>query len=142
MGQLLGQLVPAVPGRDAGAAPRCDQTYAARGLAIVGISVQEASAADVAAYAQKYSLGYRIAADLGGDIFHKYKVYALPTQFFIDTSGRIAAVVQGPMDQATRAPRSRHCSRSPCSVATAVPSGSTGSHTPEPDGQPQSASYW
>ncbi len=77
-----------------------DEAYGTRGLEIVGISVQESSAADVAAYAQKYDLGYTIAADLAGDIFHLYKVYALPTQFFIDTSGRIAAVVQGPMDQA------------------------------------------
>jgi cytochrome c biogenesis protein CcmG, thiol:disulfide interchange protein DsbE len=77
-----------------------DEAYASRGLAIVGISVQESSAADVSAYAQKYDLGYTIAADLAGDVFHLYKVYALPTQFFIDTSGRIAAVIQGPMDQA------------------------------------------
>jgi cytochrome c biogenesis protein CcmG, thiol:disulfide interchange protein DsbE len=77
-----------------------DQAYRARGLMIVGISVQESSAADVAAYARTYDLGYTVAADLGGDIFHLYRVYALPTQFFIDTNGRIAAVVQGPLDQA------------------------------------------
>ncbi|HVA85540.1 MAG TPA: TlpA disulfide reductase family protein [Candidatus Saccharimonadales bacterium] len=77
-----------------------DQTYRSRGLVIVGISVQESDASDVAAYVRKYSLGYRIAADLSGDIFHLYRVYALPTQFFIDPSGRIAAVVEGPLDQA------------------------------------------
>jgi len=77
-----------------------DQTYASQGLVILGISVQESDTSDVAAYVQKYSLGYRVAADLSGDIFHLYKVYALPTQFFIDPSGRIASIVQGPLDQA------------------------------------------
>jgi peroxiredoxin len=77
-----------------------DETYASQGLVILGISVQESDTSDVAAYVQKYSLGYRIAADLSGDIFHLYKVYALPTQFFIDPSGRIASIVQGPLDQA------------------------------------------
>ena len=75
-------------------------TYRDRGLVIVGISVQETNAADVRAYAEKYSLGYTVAADLAGDIFHLYRVYALPTQFFIDPSGRISSIVQGPLDDA------------------------------------------
>jgi peroxiredoxin len=72
--------------------------YRDRGLVVVGISVQESSAEDVRAYALKYGLGYTVAADLSGDIFHLYRVYALPTQFFIDPNGRIAAIVQGPLD--------------------------------------------
>jgi peroxiredoxin len=74
-------------------------TYRDRGLVVLGISVQESSAADVRAYVSKYSLGYRVAADLAGDIFHLYRVYALPTQFFIDSSGRISSIVQGPLDE-------------------------------------------
>ena len=46
----------------------------------------------------RYGLGYRVAADLAGDIFHLYRVYALPTQFFIDPDGRISSIVQGPLD--------------------------------------------
>jgi len=76
------------------------ETYRDRGLVIVGISVQETNAADVRAYAEKYSLGYTVAADLAGDIFHLYRVYALPTQFFIDPAGRISSIVQGPLDDA------------------------------------------
>ena len=72
--------------------------YKDRGLVVLGISVQESSAADVQAYAIRYSLGYRVAADLAGDIFHLYRVYALPTQFFIDPEGRISSIVQGPLD--------------------------------------------
>jgi peroxiredoxin len=73
-------------------------TYRDKGLVVLGISVQESSAADVKAYVDKYALGYRVAADLQGDIFHEYRVYALPTQFFIDPQGRIASIVQGPLD--------------------------------------------
>jgi peroxiredoxin len=72
--------------------------YRDKGLVVLGISVQESNAADVKAYADKYDLGYRVAADLSGDIFHLYRVYALPTQFFIDPGGRITSVVQGPLD--------------------------------------------
>jgi thiol-disulfide isomerase/thioredoxin len=72
--------------------------YRDRGLVVLGISVQESNAADVKAYADKFDLGYRVAADLSGDIFHLYRVYALPTQFFIDPGGRITSVVQGPLD--------------------------------------------
>jgi len=74
-------------------------TYKDRGLVVLGISVQESSSQDVSDYALKYSLGYTVAADLAGDVFHLYKVNALPTQFFIDPQGRIAAVVVGPLDQ-------------------------------------------
>jgi peroxiredoxin len=76
-------------------------TYRDKGLAVVGISVQESSAADVRAYVEKYSLGYDVAADLSGDILKLYRVNALPTQFFIDPQGRIASIVVGPLDQAS-----------------------------------------
>jgi peroxiredoxin len=74
--------------------------YADAGLTVIGISVQESSVDDVRAYAQRYDLGYTVAADLDGDIFRAWKVYALPTQFFIDPDGVIREVVQGPVDEA------------------------------------------
>jgi peroxiredoxin len=73
--------------------------YADRGLTVIGISVQETSVDDVAGYAERYDLGYTVAADLDADVFHRYKVYALPTQFFIRPDGVIEAVVQGPVDE-------------------------------------------
>ena len=75
-------------------------TYRNQGLVVVGISVQESSAADVKAYVDRFSLRYVVAADLAGDVFHLYRVYALPTQFFLDTEGRIRSIVQGPVDVA------------------------------------------
>lgn len=74
------------------------RSYQDRGLVIVAVSVQETNAADVRAYAQRYQLNYTIGTDLTGAVFRRYKVYALPTQFFIDRNGIIRSVVQGPVD--------------------------------------------
>jgi peroxiredoxin len=73
------------------------ERYRARGLELVGVSVQETNPADVAAYATKYGLGYTIAADLSADVFHLYRVYALPTQVFVGPDGVIRGVIQGPL---------------------------------------------
>ncbi|MFL5754828.1 MAG: TlpA disulfide reductase family protein [Chloroflexota bacterium] len=77
-----------------------DEAYRDRGLAIVGISVQETTVDDVRAYAQRYGLGYDVAFDVSADVFHRYKVYALPTQFFVGPDGLIREVVNGPLDAA------------------------------------------
>jgi thiol-disulfide isomerase/thioredoxin len=77
-----------------------DQAYRAQGLDLIGISVKETTAADVGAYAQRYNLGYTIAADLSGDVYDLYGIYALPTQVFIDPNGVVRAVVNGPLSQA------------------------------------------
>jgi peroxiredoxin len=76
------------------------ERYRDRGLEIVGISVQETTPADIAAYAARYQLPYTIGFDASGHVFHTYRVYALPTQFFIDTRGVIRQVVNGPVDEA------------------------------------------
>jgi cytochrome c-type biogenesis protein len=75
------------------------ERYREGGLEIVGVSVQETSADDVRAYAERYELPYTIGFDGSGDVFHAYKVYALPTQFFVDTNGVINTVVNGPVDE-------------------------------------------
>ena len=73
------------------------ETYRDRGLDVIAVSVQETSAADVQTYADKYQLSYTIGFDGSGRVFHQYRVYALPTQFFVDPNGVISAVAQGPM---------------------------------------------
>jgi peroxiredoxin len=77
-----------------------DQRYRDRGLVLIGIQVQQ-TVADGRRYADTYDLGYRIGADVAGDVFRAYKVFALPTQFFIDPSGVIRRVVNGPLSEAT-----------------------------------------
>ena len=76
------------------------ERYRDRGLEVVGISVQETTPADIAAYAARYQLRYTIGFDASGHVFRTYRVYALPTQFFIDTDGVIRRVVNGPVDEA------------------------------------------
>lgn len=78
-----------------------DARYRDRGLVIVAIQVQQ-TVEDGQAYADRYDLKYTIGADVTGAIFHSYKVFALPTQFFIDPNGVVRQVVNGPLDE-TRA---------------------------------------
>ncbi|HYN69366.1 MAG TPA: TlpA disulfide reductase family protein [Candidatus Eisenbacteria bacterium] len=79
-----------------------DQTYRDRGLVLVGIQVQQ-TVEDGRIYAAKYELGYRIGADVAADVFRTYKVFALPTQFFIDPNGVVRQVVNGPLDETSAA---------------------------------------
>jgi peroxiredoxin len=74
--------------------------YRDRGLVLIGVQVQQ-TVDDGRAYAQTYGLTYQIGADVSGDIFRTYKVFALPTQFFIDAGGVIRQVVNGPLDEAS-----------------------------------------
>jgi peroxiredoxin len=75
------------------------EAYRDRGLEIVGISVQETTPSDVAAYAERYRLRYTIGFDGSGHVLRAYRVFALPTQFFLDTEGVIRDVVAGPVDE-------------------------------------------
>jgi thiol-disulfide isomerase/thioredoxin len=77
-----------------------DAKYRDRGLAIVGVSVQETTPTDVGEYADRYELDYTIGFDGSGHILRTYRVFALPTQFFIDTNGVIQLVLNGPVDEA------------------------------------------
>jgi len=73
------------------------ETYEDRGLVVVAVNVQE-TVERAREYAQQYGLGYVIGADVSAHILRRYRVFALPTQFFIDSQGTIQAVVQGPLE--------------------------------------------
>jgi cytochrome c biogenesis protein CcmG, thiol:disulfide interchange protein DsbE len=79
-----------------------DQRYRDRGLAVVAVQVQQTVETGLD-YASRYGLDYTIGADVTGAIFHAYKVFALPTQFFIDPNGVIRQIVNGPLDEARAA---------------------------------------
>lgn len=70
--------------------------YRDRGLAVVAVEVQE-TADQGRRYAERYSLRYTIGADVSGHVFRAYRVFALPTQFFIGPDGVIRSIVQGPL---------------------------------------------
>ena len=78
-----------------------DERYRDQGLVIVAVQVQQTVQAG-RDYAERYGLQYRIGADVTGAIFHTYHVFALPTQFFIDPSGVLRQIVNGPLSE-TRA---------------------------------------
>lgn len=76
--------------------------HAAEGLALIAVSVQETTVDDVREYVNRYSLGYTVGFDATSAVFHTYRAFGLPTQFFLDKNGVIRQVVLGPVtrDQA------------------------------------------
>jgi thiol-disulfide isomerase/thioredoxin len=95
------------------------ERYRDAGLVVVGIAVQETSPDDIRAYAQRYDLGYTIGFDASGDIFRRYRVFGLPTQFFIRPDGVIDAVGKT-VDEATAVAR----------IEAILPKGSTPNRQP------------
>jgi peroxiredoxin len=73
--------------------------YRDRGLVVVGISVQESSVENVRAYAQKYQLGYTIAADVTGAVYAAYRLNGIPSTFFIGPEGAIRSIVRAPLNE-------------------------------------------
>ena len=71
-----------------------------QGLVVIGISVQETSVANVAAYAARYQLGYTVAADVTGDIYRLYRPPGLPTSIFIGPDGAVRSFVLAPLREA------------------------------------------
>jgi peroxiredoxin len=74
--------------------------YRARGLVVIGISVQESSVANVRAYAEKYQLRYTIAADVTGAVYAAYRLNGIPSHFFIGPEGAIRSIVLAPLTEA------------------------------------------
>ena len=68
------------------------ERYRDAGLVVVAIAVQETEPADIRAYAGRYDLDYTIGFDASGHVYREYRVFGLPTQFFIRPDGTIASV--------------------------------------------------
>ncbi len=77
-----------------------DERYRDRGLTIVAVNVQQ-TVAVADEYAGRYGWRFTVGTDVRAAIFHLYRVFALPTQFFIDADGRLRQVVNGPLDLAS-----------------------------------------
>jgi peroxiredoxin len=69
-------------------------------LEVVAISVQETTAEDVRDYVERYGLDYTVGFDATSAIFHTYRAFGLPTQYFLDRDGVIRNVVLGPVSRA------------------------------------------
>jgi peroxiredoxin len=73
--------------------------YRDEGLELLAISVQESTPADLAEYAETYSLDYTIGFDGTGAVFDTYRGYGLPTHVFLDAEGVITQLIYGPLDR-------------------------------------------
>ena len=76
-----------------------DRAYRARGLLIVGVSVQELQST-VSAYAKRYELEYPILIDADGALFRSAAAGGLPTKILLDGNGRVLAVLARPLTAA------------------------------------------
>lgn len=72
--------------------------YGAQGLAVIGVNLTDDELAQgrdqeaILAYLAQYGVTYPVALDLEGEITNAYRVFPLPTSFFIDGEGRIRYV--------------------------------------------------
>ncbi|MEI6156643.1 MAG: TlpA disulfide reductase family protein [bacterium] len=71
-------------------------TYRDRGLQVIGISVGELPAT-VAAYADRYQLGYLLLVDVNSDLFRAAGAGGIPTKLVLDADGRVVRVITGPL---------------------------------------------
>ena len=71
-------------------------TYGGRGLQIIGISVGELPST-VAAYAERYQLGYLLLVDVNSELFRTAGAGGIPTKLILDADGRVLRVVTGPL---------------------------------------------
>jgi peroxiredoxin len=76
------------------------EAYRDRGLVVIGVSVQESSPENVAAYAARYQLDYTIAADSTGEVYRRYNPPGLPTSIFIGPEGAVRSFVLAPLTEA------------------------------------------
>ena len=77
------------------------EAHKSEGLVLLAIDVQE-PADTVRSYANRYGLTYPIGLDVTGAIFRTYRIFGLPSQYFIDRDGVIRGRYFGPLtrDQA------------------------------------------
>jgi thiol-disulfide isomerase/thioredoxin len=68
------------------------ERYRDEGLVVVAVAVQETSVEDIRAYATRYQLDHVVGFDASGHVFRRYRVFGLPTQFFIRPDGVISSV--------------------------------------------------
>lgn len=71
-------------------------TYRDRGLQVVGISVGELPST-VAAYADRYQVGYPVVVDVQSTLFRAAGAGGIPTKLILDADGRVLRVITGPL---------------------------------------------
>lgn len=68
----------------------------AQGLVIIGVNLanqEQNGVEDVRAFAERYGVSYPIALDTDGAVSRAFRLYPLPTSYFIDAEGKIRYVI-------------------------------------------------
>jgi thiol-disulfide isomerase/thioredoxin len=65
-------------------------------LQVIGIAVGELPST-VAAYAERYQLGYLLLVDVNSELFRAAGAGGIPTKLILDADGRVLRVVTGPL---------------------------------------------
>jgi cytochrome c biogenesis protein CcmG/thiol:disulfide interchange protein DsbE len=87
--------------REMPALQAANERYGDQGLAIIGVNLtddeqlQGVTEEQVRQFVAQYNLTYPIALDRDGSVTNAFRVYPLPTSFFIDAQGRIRYVHVG-----------------------------------------------
>jgi thiol-disulfide isomerase/thioredoxin len=74
------------------------QQYGDQGLVVIGVNLTDDELAQgrneeaIRAYLAQFGVTYPVALDMEGEITNAYRVFPLPTSFFIDGEGRIRYV--------------------------------------------------
>jgi peroxiredoxin len=71
---------------------------APRGVAVVGIAIQEEPIEDIRAFVAQRRPGYPIAVDKG-QVARAYKVHTIPTLYILDRNGLVVSSHRGLMDR-------------------------------------------
>ena len=75
-----------------------DQTYRARGVDVVGISMDDDGARAVQAFVERFGITYPVVlGDL--DTAARYRVSGIPTSYLVDRAGRVVKRWVGPYSQ-------------------------------------------
>lgn len=77
---------------------RLYQAYGAKGLVIVGMSVDTGAPHDVKAFAQKLKVTFPILHDRDSIVSRHYSIPGVPVSYLIDRKGRVAYRVLGEYD--------------------------------------------
>jgi peroxiredoxin len=84
--------------RELPALEQAHKAYGDKGLVIIGVNLtddeqaQGGSQDKIRAFLDQYGVTYPIALDVQGDVTNAYRVFPLPTSFFIDPQGQIRYV--------------------------------------------------
>ncbi|ARJ39828.1 thiol-disulfide oxidoreductase [Sporosarcina ureae] len=73
-------------------------------IELIAVNVTESERrgiGEVETFVDSYGLSFPIPLDQTAEVTHKYGVISMPTTFMIDTQGRIAQKVVGPLDEKT-----------------------------------------